>query len=195
MAALGSAMMRFEPERFVLACRAAIAATEATAAIRELVTEAVREPASVATALGEPPHAGIVTLYRGPELTVLDLAWAPWMPFKPHNHAMWSVIGVYAGREDNIFYRRVGGGARVEAAGARTLGEGDAALFGHDLIHSVVNPLGRMTRAIQIYGGDFFAPATPRSEWDPETLIERPWDLEDARQRFASAEARAAVTA
>jgi len=57
----------------------------------------------------------------------------------------------------------------------------------------VVNPIGRMTRAVHVYGGDFFAPPSPRSEWDPERLVERPWDIEDTRRLFAEAEARAGV--
>jgi hypothetical protein len=28
-------------------------------------------------------------------------------------------------------------------------------------------------------------------EWDPETLIERPWDIEHTRRMFAEADARA----
>jgi hypothetical protein len=50
-----------------------------------------------------------------------------------------------------------------------------------------------MTRAIHVYGGDFFAPPRPRSEWDPETLVERPWDIEHTRRLFSEAEARARV--
>jgi hypothetical protein len=42
-----------------------------------------------------------------------------------------------------------------------------------------------------VYGGDFFAPPAPRSEWDHETLLERHWDIEDTRRLFADAEARA----
>jgi hypothetical protein len=40
----------------------------------------------------------------------------------------------------------------------------------------VSNPLKRLTDAIHVYGGDFFA--TPRSEWDPDTLEDTPrsWD-------------------
>jgi hypothetical protein len=59
------------------------------------------------------------------------------------------------------------------------------------VIHSVLNPTGRMTRALHIYGGDFFAPPEPRSEWDPESLVERPWDMDDTNRLFAEAEARA----
>jgi hypothetical protein len=45
-------------------------------------------------------------------------------------------------------------------------------------------------RAIHAKCGDFFAPLRPRSEWDPETLAERPWDIGDTRRRSTEAEAR-----
>jgi predicted metal-dependent enzyme (double-stranded beta helix superfamily) len=32
-----------------------------------------------------------------------NVVWAPKMTIMPHNHCMWAVIGVYTGREDNIF--------------------------------------------------------------------------------------------
>jgi predicted metal-dependent enzyme (double-stranded beta helix superfamily) len=111
------------------------------------------------------------------------------MCLKPHNHNMWAVVGIVSGREDNLFWRRTD--ATIETAGARSLGRGDVAPLGPDVIHSVTNPIGRMTRAIHVYGGDFFAPPRPRSEWDHETLVERPWDLDSTRHAFADAEARA----
>ena len=181
----------FTRERFIESCRAALAGGDAEPAVHELVVQAIAEPGALAAALGEPVGAGFTILHRAPDLTVLDFAWAPWMCFKPHNHAMWSVVGIYSGREDNLFWRRTAGS--IEAAGARSLGTGDATTLGRDVIHSVVNPIGRMTRAIHVYGGDFFAPPTPRSEWEPESLVERPWDMEDTRRRFAEADARARV--
>lgn len=183
----------FSVERFVEDCQAAIATTDAEKAVRELVTQAVSEPAAVAAAFGEPAHAGLVVLHRAQDLTVIDFSWAPWMCMKPHNHCMWSVVGIFAGREDNVFWRRIEGS--IEAAGARSLGAGDVTLLGRDIIHSVLNPVGKMTRAIHVYGGDFFAPPRPRSEWDPETLVERDWDMEHTRRTFAEAEARALATA
>jgi predicted metal-dependent enzyme (double-stranded beta helix superfamily) len=100
-----------------------------------------------------------------------------------------AVIGIYAGREDNIFWRRVpeADGARIEAAGAKSLGERDAEPLGRDVIHTVTNPLARLTGAIHVYG-DFYAVA--RSEWDPETLSERPYDVEKNVRLFAEANAR-----
>jgi predicted metal-dependent enzyme (double-stranded beta helix superfamily) len=178
--------MSFSIDRFLDSCRAAV--VEGERAVRELVAEAVSDPVAVALAFGEPEHAGPETLFRAPHLTVLNFGWAPWMCFKPHNHNMWSVIGIFSGREDNVFWRRTE--RSIEAVGARSLGAGDVTSLGPDIIHSVTNPVGKMTRALHIYGGDFFAPERPRSEWDPETLIERSWDMEDTNRLFAAAEAR-----
>jgi len=49
----------------------------------------------------------------------------------------------------------------------------------------VTNPIPRLTGAIHVYGGDFFA--AERSEWDPETLEEQRWDAERAVRRFEEA--------
>ena len=43
-------------------------------------------------------------------------------------------------------------------------------------------------KAIHIYGGDFFV--QPRSEWDPATLEERPYRVENAMRAFAEANER-----
>ena len=58
---------------------------------------------------------------------------------------MWAVIGIYSGREDNIFWRKISGsfGGKLEAAGAKALSEGDAEPLGHNIIHSVTNPIPR----------------------------------------------------
>jgi hypothetical protein len=61
---------------------------------------------------------------------------------------------------------------RVEAAGATALSERDVVPLGRDIIHSVTNPIPRLTGALHMYGGDFFGAC--RSEWDPETLVEQP---------------------
>jgi predicted metal-dependent enzyme (double-stranded beta helix superfamily) len=100
---------------------------------------------------------------------------------------MWAVIGIYTGREDNIFWRRVPGiPGKVEAAGAKALSLSDAEPLGHNIIHSVTNPIPRLTGALHVYGGDFFNPGR-RSEWDPETLKEQPFDLDRAVRRFDEA--------
>ena len=179
----------FDLDRFVADCRAALAQGAGQKGVREVVTRAVSEPGAILRALGEPRRAGVNKLYHAPDLTVLNLVWGPMMTVMPHNHRMWAVIGIYTGREDNIFWRRVGaeedGVGRIEAAGARALSERDCAVLGHDIIHSVTNPIPRLTGAIHVYGGDFFG--IEKSEWDPETLHEKPYDVAKTLRMFEAA--------
>src|SRR5687768_6025838 len=112
----------FELDRFIADCRAAIAADPSHKLVREVVARAVSDPAGVLKGLGEPQRAQIQKLYHGPDITILNVIWAPMMTVMPHNHQMWAVIGMYTGREDNIFWRRLPDGCgKVEAAGARAL--------------------------------------------------------------------------
>jgi predicted metal-dependent enzyme (double-stranded beta helix superfamily) len=174
----------FDLERFVADCRAAHAEDRSHKAVREVLAQALCEPRSVLKGLGEPKQAEVRSLYRSDSLTVLNVVWAPGMTIYPHNHRMWAVIGIYTGREDNIFWRRLPGG-RVEAAGAQSMCERDAAPLGPEIIHSVTNPIPRFSGAIHVYGGDFFS--AERSEWDPETLAEQRYDAAKALRHFEEA--------
>lgn len=178
----------FDLERFVTECRAALAADASARLVREAVARAVSEPGSVAKRLGDPKRAEVQKLYHASDLTILNVIWGPMMTVAPHNHQMWAVIGIYGGREDNIFWRRLpDASGRVEAVGARALSVGDVEPLGRNIIHSVTNPIPRLTGAIHVYGGDFFA--AERSEWDSETLMEGRYDVERAMRRFEAANA------
>jgi len=168
----------FDVDRFVADCRDAATAS-GLPAVLDVVAGAVSAPAEVLKAMGEPRRAGANVLYRSPELTVFNLVWGPWMCQLPHDHRMWAAIGIYTGREDNIFWRRTAGGVGgpgIEAAGVKALSERQAVPLGPDIVHSVTNPIKRLTGAIHVYGGDFFG--VPRSQWDPEHLVEEPYDVE-----------------
>ncbi|HUF71915.1 MAG TPA: hypothetical protein VMR74_03335 [Gammaproteobacteria bacterium] len=177
---------RFDLERFIEDVRRASAGGDAQAAVEELLQRAVDRPRAVMSDLGEPAEAGIHTIYRGHDVTILNVVWAPLMVLLPHNHNIWASIGIYTGREDNILWERESG--RITALGAASLSEGQVFGLPPDAIHSVTNPIGRLTGAIHIYGGDFFAPG--RSEWDADTLRERPFDLDSAREDFRKAAER-----
>jgi predicted metal-dependent enzyme (double-stranded beta helix superfamily) len=176
----------FDRDRFIQDCIRAVA--EGQEAVREIVAEAMSDSANIMAQLGEPQHAGMVPLYRAPDLTILNFRWAPCMSIMPHNHQMFSVVGIYSGREDNVFWQRTG--ASIEAERAKSLGVGDVTTLDRDIIHSVTNPIEKMTCAIHVYGGDFFEPPEPRSEWDHETLVERPWDVDKVKALFRKAEDR-----
>ncbi len=187
----------FQKDRFVEDCREAV--KDGQKAVREVVLEAVGDPSGIVAELGEPTQAGVFPLYHGGDVTVINFVWAPWMTLLPHNHNMFAVIGIYTGREDNLFGRRLpdsgkaaenASGPGLEAAGADSMGPGQVATLGRDIIHSVANPIAKLTSAIHVYGGDFFNPPSPRSQWDHETLIEQPWDMEHTRAVFRQAEGR-----
>jgi predicted metal-dependent enzyme (double-stranded beta helix superfamily) len=174
----------FERDRFIEDCRAAVAADLTHKGVRELMARAVADPDAVIRGLGEPKRAGVEPLYRGADVTILNLVWGPRMTVMPHDHRMWAVIGIYTGREDNIYWRRLPADARhgIEAAGAQAIATKDAVALGRDIIHTVTNPIPRLTGAIHVYGGDFFA--VERSEWDPETLREQPYDAKAVVRLF-----------
>ena len=177
----------FDLDRFVEDCLQAVAERDSQKAVREVLQRAVSNPNEIVKALGEPKEAGLATIHNSPALTILNVTWAPLMTIMPHNHnENWAAIGIYTGREDNIYWRRTEDG--IEAAGAAALAEKQVLPLGKNIIHSVINPIPRLTGAVHIYGGDFFAEG--KSEWDPETLRERPYDPEKARRLFKEADER-----
>ena len=173
----------FSADGFIADCRAALQSSAPGLAIKEIARRAVSDPAAVMRALGAPARAELVPLYQSAELTILNVVYAPGMSILPHDHRMWAVIAVYEGREDNAFFKRMAGG--LVAAGEKHLDAGDAVLLSARTIHAVTNPLARPTGALQVYGGDFFKVA--RSEFDPATLEERPFDIERAKAVFLAA--------
>ena len=93
----------FNLDRFFTDCQDAVAADPSHMLVREVVARAVSEPNAVLAAMGEPERAGIKVILSAPNLTVLNVIWGPGMTIMPHDHRMWAVIGLYTGREANIF--------------------------------------------------------------------------------------------
>ena len=175
----------FEVDRFVQDCRAALKDADRRA-LKEVVEKAVSEPESILGALGEPKRASLETIHRADDLTVLNLVWGPGMTLPPHDHRMLAVIGLYGGREDNTFYRRTEDGLAEQ--GGKELHTRDTVILGESVIHAVTNPLDQLTGAIHVYAGDFFG--TPRSEWDPESFEERPYEVERTLRVFEESNER-----
>lgn len=93
--------MRFDRDRFVESCIVAHRDHDPQAAVRDVLARAVRDAPVVVAALGSPIRAGLDVLHRSPTLTIFAAHWAPRMP--AHDHRLWALIGIYSGREDNIF--------------------------------------------------------------------------------------------
>lgn len=166
----------FDLERFIADLRDTLA-ERSRKAMQEVVARAVCESASLLRQIGEPKKGAVQVLYQASDLTIINVVWAPNQITLPHDHRMSAVIGMYGGREDNVFWRRVRNPIKfqIEPAGGRALGNGDVTVLGRDVIHSVINPLSKLSGAIHVYDGDFLA--MRRSMWNPETLVEEPYDI------------------
>jgi len=156
-------------------------------AVRDVLDELVADPSALAAALGPVEQGGITPLHHTPDLTVLHVVWTPGIALYPHEHQMWAAIGMYGGQEDNAFFRRTPEG--IQASGGKELVGGDVLVMGDDAIHSVANTRRQFATALHVYGGDFFA-ADGRSEWDADTLEERPRDMTRTGRLFEEANAR-----
>src|ERR1700704_1614672 len=177
----------FDIDRFAAACRAALA-ERGSDAIREVVCRAVSEPGDIIAAFGEQTGAFARILVRTPDLTIANVVWGARQWTLPHNHHHRAIIGMYGGAEDNIYWRRLPEAAkrRVEAAGAASLRHGEVTVLGRDVIHSVTNPLDKLSYALHVYDGDFLS-AEGKGCWDAETLIELPYDAATVSPMFGQA--------
>jgi predicted metal-dependent enzyme (double-stranded beta helix superfamily) len=180
----------FDIDRFAADCRAAFA-ERGSDAIRETVPRAVSEPDDIVAALGEQMGAFAGVLVRAPDLTILNVVRGARQWTLPHDHHHRAIIGMYCGGEDKIFWRRLPEDAkgRVEAAGAASLRCGDATVLGREVIHSVTNPLDKLSYALHVYDGDFLT-AEGKSCWHAETLAELPYDGPTVSPMFGQALAK-----
>ena len=136
--------------------------------------------------LGEPVRASIQLLHKDDAVSIFNIVWPPLAVLVPHNHLMWACIGVYGGREDNILWRRSHDG--IEAHAAASVATKEVFALPADAIHSVINPVRGYTSAIHVYGGDLTV--AKQSQWDPLTLREGPFDVEQGRRILREADER-----
>ena len=117
-------MGRFDKDQFVADCLAAVhSGDRAHKQVKELVERAVSNPSGISAEVGDITHGAMKTIWhRSDELTVHHIVWPPEVELFPHDHNMWAVIGIYGGREDNQFYRRIEGG-RIEPHTGKTITE------------------------------------------------------------------------
>jgi len=163
-------------EQLVVDCQAAAGGPDPQAEVQAVLAAAVKRP-EVGEAVAE--YEGIQSLedlafHRSTSVTLLAAALPPGFSAAPHNHNLWSVVGVCQGQEDNQFFERNDQGLK-EVGEATVIGPGVLA-NDPEVIHAIHNPLDTPLLALHAYGGDLLS--TPRSNWDPETHEEIPYDWE-----------------
>ena len=185
-------MQTFDKDVFVGECLSAVQSGDsAQKAVKEIVDRAVSNPSRISSEVGDIFDDPMMTIWhRSDELTVLHIVWPPEVELFPHDHNMWAVIGIYGGREDNQFYRRLDDG-RIEPHTGRTIVEKDVISLGSDVVHSVANPTREWTAALHVYGADFYS--APRTMWSGDTYDPVRLDTDWLEQTLSAAAARARV--
>jgi predicted metal-dependent enzyme (double-stranded beta helix superfamily) len=163
---------------FVAACRAALRSDPLLPALGAVVQAAVRDPAQLQELIPAQPVLRVSVWTDEPGLCVAVLISPPGFTFPPHEHLMPSVVGVFSGVEENIYYRRSGRG--LVEIGRRRVDAGQAVAHDEDVIHSISNGSHDALGAIHVYAGDFFR--KPRSEWSTDLSGEHPYDLARVRR-------------
>jgi len=183
-------MAVFDKDDLVAECLTAVRSDDrAHKAVKEIVDRAVSNPSGITAEVGDITDDPMMTIWhRSDELTVLHIVWPPEVELFPHDHNMWAVIGIYGGREDNQFYRRIENG-RIEPHTGKTITKGDVIGLGSDAVHAVANPTREWTAALHVYGGDFYS--TPRTMWSGETYEPLTLDTDLVEKTLAAAAARA----
>ncbi len=183
-------MATFDKDEFVTECLAAVrSGGRAKAAVKEIVDRTVSNPSAIEAEVEDRTVSPMMTIWhRSDELTALHIVWPPGVDLFAHDHNMWAVIGIYGGREDNQFYRRLEDG-RIEPHTGKTITQRDVVMLGSDVVHSVANPTREWTAAIHVYGGEFFT--TPRTMWSKDTYDPMPLDIDFIKQTLEAAAASA----
>jgi predicted metal-dependent enzyme (double-stranded beta helix superfamily) len=183
-------MNNFDKDEFITECLAAVrSGNGAPAAVKEIVDRAVSNPSTIEAEVGDRTISPMMTVWhRSDELTALHIVWPPDVDLFAHDHNMWAVIGIYGGREDNQFYRRLENG-RIEPHTGKTMTQRDVIMLGSDVVHSVANPTREWTAALHVYGGEFFT--TPRTMWSKDTYEPMVFDADFVEQTLEAAAATA----
>ncbi|MGH8235265.1 MAG: hypothetical protein ACREPU_13875 [Rhodanobacteraceae bacterium] len=122
----------FNKDQLIADCQAALHEEQPVSAVREIVAHAISDPAALTKEFGAPNNGDVQAILRSTELTIINALWPVGQIVMPHEHALWAVVGVYSGREDNILWRRIKDDpdGRIKPIGALSLGEGAWQLSG-----------------------------------------------------------------
>lgn len=141
-------MAQFELDGFVARLRMAAKSNDAARRVRELMSEAFRDPAAISAAMPHYDNDDEV-LYEDDSVSIWFVRFMPGLHVPPHDHQTTATIGVYEGAEDNHFYLREAG--RLQHRSSRRVGRGDVIALQPDGIHSVEAADGSPSLGVHVY--------------------------------------------
>ena len=167
-------MADFNLDDFVQQLRAAALESEPIKKVRDLMSDAFRDPQAIKDAMPTFENDDEV-IFEDDSVSIWFVRFMPGLHVPPHDHQTTATIGVYEGAEDNHFYLREGG--HLVQKTTKRVGPGDVIALKPDGIHSVEAADGSQSCGIHVY----LAALTTieRSLFDWETGVAMPFTDEN----------------
>ena len=141
-------MAQFNLDNFVQELRAAAVTDDAIIRVRQLMTDAFRDPESIQMGM---PHFDNddEVIFEDDSVSIWFVRFVPGLHVPPHDHQTTATIGVYEGAEDNHFYLRESD--RLVHKTSKRVGPGDVIALKPEGIHSVEAAAGAQSCGIHVY--------------------------------------------
>ena len=142
--------MSFNFDQFIRAVRAAAGRTSPSSAIREVMQEAVSDPAPL---LAATPTDGEdeIRLFEDDDLSIWRCRFQPEVFMPPHEHLVEVHIAGYDGGERNILYRATEDGLEFDRT--KTVQPGEVFTLDRTAIHAVTGADQKASLALHVYMG------------------------------------------
>jgi len=141
-------MSDFVLDDFMQQLRAAAIADEPVKRVRELMTEAFRDPEAIRAAMPAFDNDDEI-LFEDDSVSIWFVRFVPGLHVPPHDHQTTATIGVFEGAEDNHFYLHEPG--RLVHKTSKRVEPGDVIALKPDGIHSVEAANGKQSCGIHVY--------------------------------------------
>ncbi len=176
-------MSAFVLQEFIDEIRSAALGEEPVAQVRNLMTQAFRDPAAIAAAMPEFDNDDEV-LFEDDSVSIWFVRFVPGLHVPPHDHQTTATIGVYEGAEDNHFYLREPG--RLVHKSTRRVEPGDVIALKPDGIHSVEAANDQQSCGIHVYLAKLTTIERSLFDWDTGEAVPFDDDNYDRMKRVAS---------
>lgn len=128
--------MTFSFDNFVTEVRVAAASDKPTHTIRTLMQKALETPEALVADNPLEEGADEIMLFEDETVSVWVCRFDPHTVIPPHEHKMNAFIGVFKGREKNLFFKNEAGGLKYKST--KIIDAGQMVSIGTDGLHAVV---------------------------------------------------------
>ena len=156
-------MAQFNLDNFVQEARAAALTDDPVKQVRQLMTDAFRDPESIRAAMPEFDNDDEV-LFEDDSVSIWFVRFVPGLHVPPHDHQTTATIGVYEGYEDNHFYLCESN--RLVNKTSKRVGPGDVIALKPEGIHSVEAADGAQSCGIHVYLAKLTTIERSLFDWD-----------------------------